>query len=196
MLIVEFRMSLTLSKQLFLICRFLWLFVLFSIPVDAKERKVIRISGEIISWEEAGEDPHFRYLDPTNLREKIIHCDAETMRLSFGNKPKTNLYMEGKATQLTPTSDEWLCVGRPHVFQKYKVSSPVKTSQTKTVQGQVVEADPNTGQIVYLVRGRRFYLTIDPLEAKSMAEELSELKTVTIDGEYRYDRIKRYYVKD
>lgn len=196
MLIVEFRMSLTLSKQLFLICRFLWLFVLFSITLEAKERKMIRISGELVSWEVEGEDPYFRFLDPTNLREKTIHCDSETMRLSFGNKPKSNLYVEGKATQLTPTSDEWLCVGKPHVFQRFKVSSPVKTSQTKTVQGQVVEADPTTGQIVYLVRGRRFYLTIDPVEAKSMADTLAELGTVNIDGEYRYDRIKRYYVKD
>ncbi|WP_244147681.1 hypothetical protein [Leptospira yanagawae] len=157
---------------------------------------MIRISGELVSWEVEGEDPYFRFLDPTNLREKTIHCDSETMRLSFGNKPKSNLYVEGKATQLTPTSDEWLCVGKPHVFQRFKVSSPVKTSQTKTVQGQVVEADPTTGQIVYLVRGRRFYLTIDPVEAKSMADTLAELGTVNIDGEYRYDRIKRYYVKD
>ncbi|TGL59861.1 hypothetical protein EHQ79_07820 [Leptospira jelokensis] len=189
-------MSLTLSKQLFLICRFLWLFVLFSITIEAKERKMIRISGELVSWEVEGENPNFRFLDPTNLRERTIHCDSETMRLSFGNKPKTNLYVEGKATQLSPTSDEWLCVGKPHVFQKFKVSSPVKTSQSKTVQGQVVEADATTGQIVYLVRGRRFYLTIDPVEAKSMAEALAKLETVSIDGEYRYDRIRRYYVKD
>ncbi|XDD47241.1 hypothetical protein AB3N60_03905 [Leptospira sp. WS39.C2] len=189
-------MSLTLSKQLFLICRFLWLFVLFSYILEAKERKVIRFSGELLGWESEGENSHFRFLDGTNLRERTIQCDADTMALSFGNKPKGNLYIEGKAVQNTPTSDLWLCVGKPHVFQKYQVTSPSRTSQTKTIQGQVVEADPKTGQIVYLVRGRRFYLTIDPMEANVMAESLSKMQTVTIDGEYRYDRIKRYYVKD
>lgn len=196
MLNVEFRMSLTRSKQLFLICRFLWLFVLFSTSSFPKERKVIRFSGELLSWESEGENSHFVFLDATNLRERTIYCDPDTMALSFGNKPKRNLHVEGKAAQSSPTSDTWLCVGKPHVFQKYQVSSPSRTSQTKTVQGQVVEADPTSGQIVYLVRGRRFYLTIAPTEAKDMADALSQLKTVSIDGEYRYDRIKRYYVKD
>ncbi|ABZ96944.1 Hypothetical protein; putative signal peptide [Leptospira biflexa serovar Patoc strain 'Patoc 1 (Paris)'] len=196
MLNVEFRMSLTRSKQLFLICRFLWLFVLFSTSGSAKERKVIRFSGELISWESVGENSHFRFLDATNLRERTILCDPETMSLSFGNKTKGNLYVEGKAAQSSPTSDQWLCVGKPHVFQKYQVTSQARQAQTKTIQGQVVEADPSTGQIVYLVRGRRFYITIDPMDAKEMAEALSQMKTVTIDGEYRYDRIKRYYVKD
>lgn len=196
MLNVEFRMSLTRSKQFFLICRFLWLFVLFSTSLTPKERKVIRYSGNLLSWESTGEDPHFQFLDGTNLRERTIHCDAETMKLSFGNKQNESLYVEGKATQLTPISDEWICVGRPHVFQKYQVSAPKRTAQTKWVEGQVIEADPQTGQIVYLVRGRRFYLTIDPEEAKSMAVSLSELKSVSIQGDYRYDRIKRYYVKD
>ncbi|MGV3667935.1 MAG: hypothetical protein ACO1NV_17545 [Leptospira bouyouniensis] len=189
-------MSLTLSKQLFLICRFLWLFVLFSTMTSAKERKVIRFSGELISWESDGENSHFRFLDSTSLRERTILCDPETMSLSFSHKAKNNLYVEGKATQNSPTSDQWFCVGKPHVFQKYQVTSPAKQAQTKTIQGQVVEADPVSGQIVYLVRGRRFYLTINPTEAEIMAEELSKMKTVMIDGEYRYDRIKRYYVKD
>lgn len=163
---------------------------------SAKERKVIRFSGELISWESDGENSHFRFLDSTSLRERTILCDPETMSLSFSHKAKNNLYVEGKATQNSPTSDQWFCVGKPHVFQKYQVTSPAKQAQTKTIQGQVVEADPVSGQIVYLVRGRRFYLTINPTEAEIMAEELSKMKTVMIDGEYRYDRIKRYYVKD
>ncbi|MBM9589818.1 hypothetical protein JWG41_05135 [Leptospira sp. 201903075] len=172
------------------------LFVLFSSDRFAMERKVIRFSGELVLWDAKGVEPQFRYLDSTTLREKIIFCDADTMRLALGNQPFEKRHIEGKATQLSPTSDVWLCVGRPHIFQKYQVSVSSPASQSKRIQGQVIEADGESGQIVYLVRGRRSYLTIEPSLAKEMAESLSQMQTVEINGDYRYDRIKRYYTKD
>nr|WP_232373720.1 hypothetical protein [Leptospira chreensis] len=184
------------SKQVFLICRLFLLFVLFSSDRFAMERKVIRFSGELVLWDAKGVEPQFRYLDSTTLREKIIFCDADTMRLALGNQPFEKRHIEGKATQLSPTSDVWLCVGRPHIFQKYQVSVSSPASQSKRIQGQVIEADGESGQIVYLVRGRRSYLTIEPSLAKEMAESLSQMQTVEINGDYRYDRIKRYYTKD
>lgn len=193
---VVFRMSLMPSKQLFLICRLFLLFVLFSSDRFAIERKVIRFSGELVHWDAKGPEPQFRYLDPTNLREKTIYCDAETMRLVLGNQSYEKHHIEGKATQLNPSSDIWLCVGRPHIFQKFQVSVSSAAPQSKRIQGQVVEANGETGQIVYLVRGKRSYLTIEPALAKDMEESLSKMQTVEINGDYRYDRIKRYYIKD
>lgn len=184
------------SKQVFLICRLFLLFVLFSTERFGLERKVIRFSGELVQWEASGEDPQFRFLDQTNLREKTIHCDAETMKLALGNQTFEKRHIEGKATQLSPTSDVWLCVGRLHIFQKYQVSVSSPSPQSKRIQGQVIEADGETGQIVYLVRGKRSYLTIEPGLAKEMAEALSKMQTVEINGDYHYDRIKRYYLKD
>ncbi|WP_244288327.1 hypothetical protein [Leptospira congkakensis] len=160
------------------------------------ERKVIRFSGELVHWDALGPEPQFRYLDSTNLREKTIFCDADTMKLALGNQPYEKRNIEGKAAQMAPTSDIWLCVGRPHIFQKYQVSVSPSSSQTKRIQGQVIEADGATGQIVYLVRGKRSYLTIEPGLAQEMADSLSQMKTVEINGDYRYDRIKRYYTKD
>ncbi|WP_244279883.1 hypothetical protein [Leptospira brenneri] len=157
---------------------------------------MIRFSGELVHWEAQGTEPQFRYLDSTNLREKTIFCDADTMRLALGNQSPEKRHVEGKATQISPTSDVWVCVGRPHIFQKYQVSINSPASQSKRIQGQVVEADGETGQIVYLVRGKRSYLTIEPALAKEMAESLSQMQTVEINGDYRYDRIKRYYTKD
>lgn len=184
------------SKQLFLICRLFLLFVLFSSDQFARERKVIRFSGELMHWDADGPEPQFRFLDSTSLREKTIYCDAETMRLVLGNQSFEKHHIEGKAAQLNPTSDIWLCVGRPHIFQKYQVSVNTPASQSKRIQGQVIESDGKTGQIVYLVRGKRSYLTIEPALAKEMAEALSQMQTVEINGDYRYDRIKRYYTKD
>ncbi|TGK47745.1 hypothetical protein EHQ16_01980 [Leptospira kanakyensis] len=172
------------------------LFVLFSTDLSPKERKVIRFSGELVRWEAQSPEPQFRYLDSTSLREKTIFCDADTMRLALGNQPYEKRHIEGKATQVSPTSDIWLCVGKPHIFQKYQVSVNSPSSQGKRIQGQVIEADGETGQIVYLVRGRRSYMTIEPSLAKEMAESLSRMQTVEIDGDYHYDRIKRYYIKD
>lgn len=193
---VVFRMSLTPPKQVFLICRLFLLFVLFSSDGNAVERKVIRFSGELMHWDALGPEPQFRYLDHTNLREKTIYCDSETMRLALGNQSFQKHHIEGKATQLNPTSDIWLCVGRPHIFQKYQVSVSSPSSQSKKIQGQVIEADGESGQIVYLVRGKRSYLSIEPALAREMADSLSKMQTVEINGDYRYDRIKRYYIKD
>lgn len=184
------------SKQLFLICRLFLLFVLFSSDRFALDRKVIRFSGELVHWDTLGPEPQFRFLDSTSLREKTVYCDKETMQLVLKKQAFENHHIEGKATQLNPTSDIWLCVGRPHVFQKYQVSVSSPTSQSKRIQGQVIEADGETGQIVYLVRGKRSYLTIEPSLAKAMAESLAKMQTVEINGDYRYDRIKRYYTKD
>lgn len=196
MLNVVIRMSLMPSRQSFLICRLFLLFVLFSGEAFGRERKIIRFSGELVHWDTKGPEPQFRFIDPTNLREKTIYCDADTMQLALGNQSFEKHNIEGKATQLNPTSDIWLCLGKPHIFQKFQVSISSPGPQLKRIQGQVIEADPNTGQIVYLVRGKRSYLTIAPELALEMAESLSRMQTVEINGDYRYDRIKRYYIKD
>lgn len=196
MLNVVIRMSLMPSRQQFLICRLFLLFVLFSSEYFGRERKIIRFSGELVHWDANGPEPQFRYLDPTNLREKTIYCDAETMRLALGNQSFEKHNIEGKATQLNPTSEIWLCLGKPHIFQKFQVSIRSSSPQSKRIQGQVIEADGQTGQIVYLVRGKRNYITITPEIAKEMEDSLSRMETVEIDGDYHYDRIKRYYIKD
>ncbi|MDF3820566.1 hypothetical protein P3G55_11680, partial [Leptospira sp. 96542] len=103
----------------------------------------------------------------------------------------------GKMSQLSPTSDVWLCVGKPHIFQRFSVGPNRNLGiGTKQVKGQVVEANGETGQIVYLERGRRIYLTIDPILAQEMEQRLGKMEVVEIDGEFRYDRIRHFYTKN
>lgn len=170
--------------------------VLQSSPILSKEPKLVRFSGKLISWEPEKPEPFFVYQDSTSLREKKIFCDYNTMKL-VPYKEGQNSSIEGKMSQVNPTSEIWICHGKPHIFSRYEVGvTRPDTGVSKQVQGQVVEANPSTGQIVYLVKGRRNYLTIDPIEAKEMADRLEKLELVEISGSYRYDRIRRIYLKN
>lgn len=89
-----------------------------------------------------------------------------------------------------------LSAKEPKSLPTYEIGVSKGKSLARYIQGQVIEANAETGQIVYLVRSRRNYLTIDPIVATQFADRLGRLETVEIKGYYRYDRTQRFYIPD
>ncbi|TGN10620.1 hypothetical protein EHS11_09690 [Leptospira ilyithenensis] len=165
--------------------------------LDARERKVVRFSGKLIQLETSGPEAFIEYEDSTSQRIKKVYCDADTMKgFSEFAGNESGLFVEGKAAQLSLTSDVWVCVGRPNIRKKYSVEPPSsKKTNLRAIYGQVVEAEEN-GQIVYTSNGKRSHLSIDPRIAAGFKKKLERMETVEIRGNFYYDRGKGYYVEE
>ncbi len=176
---------------------FLSIFVAVGLSLEARERKVVRFSGKLIQLETSGPEAFIEYEDSTSQRIKKIYCDADTMKgFSQFEGNESGLFVEGKATQLSLTSDILVCVGRPNIRKKYSVEPPsLKKTNLRAIYGQVVEAEEN-GQIVYTSNGRRSHLNIDPNIAAAYKKKLERMETVEIRGNFYYDRGKGYYVEE
>lgn len=99
-------------------------------------------------------------------------------------------------TQFAEMFNNSLLAKEPKHTPTYEIGVSKGKSLSRYIQGQVLEANAETGQIVYLVRSRRNYLTIDPQIAGQYADKLSRLETVEIKGFFRYDRTQRFYIAD
>ncbi|WP_411821759.1 hypothetical protein [Leptospira sp. 'Mane'] len=176
---------------------FLPIIVAICFSVEARERKVVRFSGKLIQLETSGPEPFIEYEDSTSQRIKKVYCDSDIMKtFSDLSGKESGLFVDGKATQLSLTSDIWLCVGKPNIRKKYSVEPPsLKKTNLRAIYGQVVEAEEN-GQIVYTSNGRRSHLSIDPNLAASFKKKLDRLETVEIRGNFYYDREKGYYLAE
>ncbi len=172
------------------------LFFLGAVKLEAIERKVHRFSGKLIQIVAQGQESYIEYEDSTSLRLRKVFCDADTMKTLFSYSGKEEgHFVEGKATQLTPTSEIWVCLGKPNVMKRFSVGVPTKAEpNSKFVAGQVVEASGETGRIVYMTQGRRNYLTVAPSIAQEFQSRLEKMEIVEIKGNFTYDRVKRYYV--
>lgn len=195
-LVVDLRKhTKSISAPAFLL--FLSIIVAIGFSLEARERKVVRFSGKLIRLETSGREAFIEYEDSTSQRIKKIYCDQDMMKgfsEFVGNE--SGFFTEGKATQLSLTSDVWVCVGRPNIRKKYSVEPPsLKKTNLRAIYGQVVEAEEN-GQIVYTSNGRRSHLNIDPNIASAFKKKLERMETVEIRGNFYYDRGKGYYVEE
>ncbi|MDF3821808.1 hypothetical protein P3G55_18025, partial [Leptospira sp. 96542] len=109
-------------KIVLIVVTYLW--ILF-VPTSQwgwqnKGRKIVRFSGTLLAWEADSPNPSFQFEDKASGKRRIVHCDKETMSSLHPNLDGSTS-IDGKMSQLSPTSDVWLCVGKPHIFQRFSV---------------------------------------------------------------------------
>lgn len=178
----------------------LLLIFLFFLPVHSGTKaKMIRYSGKLLGSFPLSQPPYFEYEDKYTFQSKKIHCDRETTALLEEKwKESKDFQVDGKAIVKVESDGAFFCEGRPNVGTRYKVSAPSPSQAgSKWIQGQVLEADPTSGQIVYSSPyGKRSYLTLSKEQAATFHERISRMETVEIRGNFRYDRVKRYFVEE
>jgi|GEM_PF-6368987 len=167
---------------------------------EATKIKWIRYSGKLIRVNLVANLPYFEYEEKNAFQTRRIFCDQETLTnlQEIQSKSASPLDVDGKASVSSEGKGNVICEGKPNVGRRFQVGVPEGTSaQSKFVAGQILEADPVTGQIVYSgAAGRRGYLTVSPEKAQEYRERLDRMETVEISGKYRYHRLKRYFVEE
>ncbi len=161
--------------------------------------KMIRYSGKLIRIDPKAETPYFTLEENNTFKTKDIFCDRKSVQeLLERFESKKDIHVQGKAVLKNQDGVFYFCDGPPNIVQKYEVQIGSETKgKTKFVMGQILEANPATGQIVYLEpNGRRGYLRIDREMAQDFQERIEKMERVEIKGDFYYDRVKGYYVRD
>lgn len=183
-----------LSEITFFLC-----FLVFLPIHSGTKAKVIRYSGKLLGSYPQALPPYFEYEDKYTFQSKRIHCDKETTTsLEAKWNESKDLQVEGKASASAESGATLYCEGRPSVGTRFKVSGPSPSqASSKWIQGQVLEANPETGQIVYTSPyGKRGYLTVSKELAGVYHEKISRMEAAEIRGNFRYDRVRRHYVEE
>ncbi|MDZ4727642.1 MAG: hypothetical protein SH817_15900 [Leptospira sp.] len=161
--------------------------------------KMVRYSGSLLKIELNQTPVYFEYKDSSTSRSRRIYCDARTLSdwKSYVGKEE-GIQVRGKANFTGKDTDSLYCLGKPVLHRPFQVGRlPESNSQLRYVSGQVLEADPKTGQIVYSQpNGRRAYLTVSLEEAEGYKARIDKMEVVELDGNYKYNRLKRYFERD
>jgi hypothetical protein len=168
-------------------------------PLLGTKIKMFRYSGKLLRIVLDGKESYVEFEDQNSLHIRKIHCEAETLSSLKGYiGQETGLSVDGKATSRSDRNEIWYCDGRPNVQRRYSVGiSSGESTNRKFILGQILESDPASGQIVYTqAAGRRGYLTVSPELAREYRARLDQMESVEIKGNFRYDRIKRYFVEE
>ncbi len=187
------------TARLAVILLFFFQFLLSPTILNGTEPKVVRYSGDLLRVALDVAEPFFEFEETASMKTKRVYCDLETLKVFSKYKgAERGLSVDGKAKFQNASQDGWQCLGAPNIRKQFRIgANNLSSANSRQVSGQVVEADGNTGQIVYMeARGRRGYLTVAPSLAAEFKSRLDRMETVEISGSFRYDRVRRYFVEE